>query len=132
MKVIKSILIWISFIPFAILNGGLRDIIIEPLFGTNIALPLSSIILSIVIITLTYFLLPMLGKGRSIEYILIGTLWFVLTNLFDLLLVISVNRPLTDFFQAFDITTGSLWILVIITCLISPILTAKIRKLIIA
>jgi len=129
--ILKSILIWILMIPFAILNGGLRIYITEPLLGENIALPLSGIILSIVIVLLAYFLLPKLGKGKSIEYIFIGLLWFTLTNLFDLIIFFIEGVPIIEFFKAFDVTTGNLWLLVVIVCLISPIIVAKSRKLII-
>ena len=118
-------------IPFAILNGGLREGITEPLLGENIALPLSGIILSIVIVVLAYFLLPKLGRGKSIEYVFIGLLWFTLTNLFDLIAFLVEGVPITEFFRMFDITTGNLWILVVTVCLISPILIAKIRKLVV-
>ena len=46
MKILKSLIIWICFIPAAILNGGLREYILAPAFGQKWALPASGIILS--------------------------------------------------------------------------------------
>jgi drug/metabolite transporter (DMT)-like permease len=131
MKFIKAILIWFLIVPLAILNGGLRESIIEPYLGSSIALPLSGIILSVLIFLISYLLIPKIGKHKINFYILIGIIWFILTNLFDLLMNVVENRPMSDFIIMYDITTGNLWCIVVAVCLTSPILVAKIRKLII-
>ena len=129
MKYFKATLIWLLITPLAILNGGLRIYITEPLIGESIALPLSSIILSMLIFALAYFLIPKIGKCKKSEYLIIGAIWFVLTNLFDLVFTILENGTASDFVELFDVTTGSLWIVVIIVCFISPLLVARARKL---
>jgi len=131
MRILKSILIWALIIPFAILNGGLREGVTAPLLGESIAEPLSGIILIAVILLITYFLLPKLGKGKKTEYILIGVLWFILTNIFDMLMFFIEGVPIREFLYAFDIRTGNLWSIIVIVCLIAPILIAKKRKLIV-
>jgi len=130
MKFIKAFLVWLLITPLAILNGGLRLFIIEPYLGEHIALPLSSIILSLLIFLLAFLLIPKIGSCKRNEYIAIGTMWFVLTNLFDLFITFLENGSISDFLKLFDVTTGSLWIVVIVVCFISPILVAKIRKII--
>jgi hypothetical protein len=130
MKYVKAILIWLLITPLAILNGALRDFVTEPLLG-GIALPLSAVILSVMIFVMAYLLIPKIGKCTAIEYLLIGLAWFVLTNLFDLSMTIFLeNGSMADFLAMYDITTGNLWCVVVLVCLISPILVAKIRKLI--
>ena len=129
---LKAILIWLSITPLAILNGALRDFITVPYLGYDIAMPLSGIILSVLIFIVSYLLIPKIGKQKAATFIVIGAIWFVLTNLFDLLFVVIENRPVSDFFAMFDITTGNLWCLVIIVCFTAPILVAKARKLIVS
>ena len=130
MKFVKAFLIWLLITPLAILNGGLRILVTEPFFGEHIALPLSSIILSLLVFVLAFFLIPKIGKCTKNEYLTIGAMWFVLTNLFDLLFTFIENGSISDFLKLFDVTTGSLWIIVISICFISPILVAKTKKLI--
>ena len=130
MKFLKSILIWLLFIPVAILNGALREEILYNAFGNFTAQVISGILLSIGIILISWLLLPKLGKGEVQDYILIGIIWAILTNLFDLIFILVENRPIDDFIAMFDVTTGNLWILVIITLLLTPILVAKKRKMI--
>ena len=130
MKFAKAILIWVLIIPLAILNGVLREQITEPLLGSSIALPLSGIILSVLIFVAAYLLIPEIGKSKASEYVLVGVIWFTLTNLFDLVMILAVGNPVSDFWGMFDVTAGNLWSLVVIACLVPPILAAKIRKLI--
>lgn len=129
MKFVKVFLIWTLMLPLGILNGGLRIYVTEPLLGSRIAQPLAGVILSILIFIVAFLLIPKVGKFTMIEYIFIGIAWFVLTNVAELLISIIEGVPVSEFFRAFDITTGNLWTLVVVVCLISPALTAKIRKL---
>lgn len=126
-KYLKALGIWFLIALLGVLNGGLRIYIVEPLLG-DIAQPLSGIVLSIMIFMLAYYLIPKIGKCKPIEYIFIGIGWAVLGNVFDLLITIIEKRPLSDFFGMFDITTGNLWIVVVITTLISPSIIGKIKS----
>ena len=129
MKFVKAFLIWLLIIPFAILNGGLREYFLEPILGKSIALSLSGIILSVIVFVVAYLLIPKIKGCKTSEYVVFGTLWFVLTNLFDFLMIVVQDKPLSAFFEMYDFTTGNLWILVVITSLISPLLVVKIRKI---
>ena len=125
-KYLNAFGIWLLITPLGILNGGLRIYITEPLLGSA-ALPLSGIILSIMVFTAAYFLLPKIGKCEKAEYIIIGICWAVLTNLFDLAVILIEKSPVTDFFKMYDLTTGNLWTVVIIVVLITPSIVGKIK-----
>ena len=60
MKILKSLLVWVCFIPVAILNGGLREHVLARALGEKWALPLSGIILSACIFLITWLLLECL------------------------------------------------------------------------
>lgn len=49
MNVLKSLPVWLCFIPVAILNGGLREYVLVEAIGEEWALPVSGIILSVCI-----------------------------------------------------------------------------------
>ena len=91
-------------------------------------MPLSGIFLSVLIFVTIYLLISKIEKSKPVVYILIGAMWFVLTNLFDLLMTVIGGNPVSDFFDMFDIATGNLWSIVVVVCLISPILTAKLES----
>ena len=127
---IKAILIWLLMVPLSILNGGFRIYIAEPLWGNHIAQPLSGIVLSVLVFAMAYILMPKIGKCKTGGYILIGLMWSVLANLFDLLMTIAETGQVSDFLIMYDIATGNLWSVVVIVCFLSPLLTAKIKNLI--
>ena len=63
MNILKSLFIWLCFIPVAILNGGLREYVWVTTIGARWALPVSGIILSVCIFLITWMLLPRMIKA---------------------------------------------------------------------
>ena len=125
----KSILIWLLFVPLAILNGGLRENIIEHMIGSIYANLISCIILCILIFIVSFFLIPRLGKGSRKIYIRIGVLWIFLTILFETLLGLLMGLTINDVINSYNITTGNFWLIVVIFIGITPLYIAKIKKL---
>ena len=126
----KSILIWLSMIPLAILNGILRDIVIAPLIGMEFALPASGITLCLLIFTGSLIFIPRLGKGKPKVYWNIGFLWVLLTIVFEFILGLSIGDTFSELLKAYDITTGNLWLIVVIFVGIAPWLVAKLKQII--
>ena len=125
-KYIQAIGIWFLIIPLAIINGGLRENILIKL--GDIALLLSGIILNICIFVVAYLLIPKIKNCKQTDYFIFGIIWFILTNLFDLLMYISEDGGIKDLLGSYNFLTGNLWILVVITTFISPIVVSKIKK----
>jgi hypothetical protein len=134
MRVLKSMFIWLLILVVVFASGVLRDFAITPLIGEQISRPLSGLIACIAIIIITYILLPKLGNGTVLEYVLMGLLWVVMANIFDLSMYFwysgLADVPWTDFFKMFDIRTGDLWLIVMVVCFITPIVVAKKRNLV--
>ena len=126
MKYIQAIGIWFLIIPLAIINGGLRENVLVKL--GDIALPLSGIILSVCIFIVAYLLIPRIKNCELKDYIIFGVIWFILTNLFDLFMYISEGGGIKQLLNSYDFLDGNLWILVVITTLVSPILVSKIKS----
>ena len=125
-KYIQAIGVWFLIIPLAIINGGLRENVLIKL--GDLALPLSGIILSMCIFLVAYLLIPKIKICESKDYIIFGVIWFVLTNLFDLFMYISEGGGLKQLLDSYNFLEGNLWILVVITTLVSPILVSKIKS----
>lgn len=125
-KYIMAILIWIMIIPIAILNGGFREYILVKL--GILARPLSGIILSGCIFVVAYFLVPKIKNCVKRDCIIFGVIWFVLTNLFDLVMYIRDGGGFADLLQSYNILTGNTWLLVVLSALFSPVIVMKIRN----
>lgn len=124
-KYIMAILIWIMIIPIAILNGGFREYILVKLGG--LALPLSGIILSVCIFIVAYFLVPQIKNCVKRDYIIFGVIWFILTNLFDLVAYIKEGGGFADLLQSYNILSGNTWLIVVLMALLAPIVVMRIR-----
>ena len=88
MNILKSVLIWLCFIPVAILNGGLREHVLDRALGEKWALPVSGIVLSICIFLITWLLLPRIVRLSAKNCIITGLLWTFLTILFEFRLLV--------------------------------------------
>lgn len=124
-KYMMAILIWIMIIPIAILNGGLREYVLVKL--GILAHPLSGIILSICIFVVAYFLIPKIENCVKRDYIMFGVIWFILTNLFDLVAYIKDGGGFIDLVQSYNILTGNTWFLVVLSALFAPITVMKMK-----
>ena len=127
-KYVQAVLAWVLIIPLAILNGGLRERVLNKL--GDIALPLSGVILSICILMMAYILIPKIKNCKKGDYLVFGLLWFILSNLFDLLMYLSEGGGFIDLLHSYNFLSGNLWILVVFTTLVAPTLAAKIKKMI--
>ena len=127
MKILKSLLVWVCFIPVAILNGGLREHVLARALGEKWALPLSGIILSACIFLITWLLLPRAVKALSSKDSLrIGICWVFLTIAFEFVSGLAGGSTITELLSAYNPLTGNLWLLVLATTLLSPVMVGRI------
>lgn len=117
---LKVILVWLAIVILAIGNGALREIILVPLIGQIAALPISGIILSFIV----FF-----GKRTFLTYFFIGLEWVLLTLLFEFVFGhYIIGKSWNTLFKMFDIIQGNLFIIVLLTCLISPLIVEKLKR----
>ena len=127
MKILKSLLVWVCFIPAAILNGGLREYVLDEAVGEQWALPLSGIILSACIFLLTWLLLPVTVKALPAkDSMRIGICWVLLTIAFEFVSGLAGGSTITELLAAYNPLTGNLWLLVLAATLLSPTAVRKI------
>ncbi len=127
MKILKSLLVWVCFIPAAILNGGLREHVLAGAVGEKWALPLSGIILSACIFLITWLLLPRAVKALSSKDSLrIGICWVFLTIAFEFVSGLAGGSTITELLSAYNPLTGNLWLLVLAATLLSPVMAGRI------
>lgn len=128
--ILKFFLIWLLIIPFAILNGAIRELLLNDLLGENLAQPISGISLSLIIFLIAFIFIPKLKVYNKKSYFyFIGLLWVSWTIIFEFSLGFVSGESFSKMLSAYNPLTGNLWLLVIIVTGISPWLTAKIKKL---
>ena len=127
MKILKSLLVWVCFIPAAILNGGLREHVLAGAVGEKWALPLSGIILSACIFLITWFLLPRAVKALSAkDSMRIGICWVFLTIVFEFASGLAGGNTIKELLAAYNPLTGNLWLIVLVTTLLSPVIAGRV------
>ena len=131
MNILKSLIIWLCFIPVAILNGGLREYVLAKAIGEEWTLPVSGIILSVCIFLITWLLLPrMIKVFTSKDSWMIGISWALLTIVFEFAAGLAGGSTVSELLVAYNPLTGNLWLLVLATTLLSPIIVKHIHKII--
>ena len=121
MNILKSLIVWLCFIPVAILNGGLREYVLTKILGEKWALPVSGIILSVCIFLITWLLLPRIIKALTFKDCwLIGICWGVLTIAFEFGVGLAGGNTASELLAAYNPLTGNLWLLILATTLLSP------------
>ena len=127
-NILKSLITWLCFIPIAILNGGLRGYVLAKAVGENWALPVSGITLSVCVFLITWLTLPHTTKDcTSKDCWLIGICWCALTMAFEFVAGLTDGHTMRELLCAYNPLTGNLWLLVLVTTLLSPVITRKYR-----
>ena len=130
MRLLKSFIVWICFIPVAILNGGLREYVLARFVGEETALPVSGILLSMFIFLVTWLVLPRLAKDCGMKDCLaMGICWALLTVAFESAAGIAGGSTVTEILAAYNPSTGNLWVLVLVTTMLSPVLLKVFRRI---
>ncbi len=126
----KTSMIWAIIALLAIFNGIFRENILATYLGQHMALPVSGLILSMIIFTVTYLSFPLLGKHHALTYFVIGLQWVVMTLLFEFIFGHYVmGKSWSDILEVFHIMRGNLFIIVLAVSLISPLLMAKVKRI---
>ena len=127
MNILKSLIIWLCFIPVGILNGGLREYVLAKAIGEKWALSVSGIILSVCIFLIIWLLLPRMIKAFTTKKgWLIGIGWALLTIAFEFAAELAGGSTVLELLAAYNPLSGNLWLLVLATTLLSPVITKKI------
>lgn len=108
MHVIRSLLVWLCFIPVAILNGGLRQYVLDRCLGEVGANTLSGVLLSLFILLISGLLLPRIIKYNQKESYQIGIVWMLLTIGFEFTFGLTSGISFQELLSAYNPMTGNL------------------------
>ncbi len=131
LPITRAALIWLLIACLAVANGVLRENVMAPITGMGMALPLSGISLSLIVLVVSYFSLGFLGVRTAAIYWLIGLQWVVMTLAFEFLFGhFVVGKSWSTLLQTFNLAKGDLFLLVLLVSLVSPYLMARLKGII--
>ena len=126
----KALAVWFGILFLAIANGMFRESILIPLLGNIPGLVLSGVLLSILILIVTYFLLPWFGPVPVASYIVLGLGWLCLTLVFEFTFGRLIQgKQWSELFDAYTFKDGNIWPVVLLVVAAAPYIAARIRGL---
>lgn len=124
----KASLTWLAIACLAVLNGILRQQLVAPMLGSDLALPISGITLSLMVFLVTYFSIGFFRTTKPAHYFLIGAQWVVMTLAFEFLFGhFVVGKSWGQLLQTFNIARGDLFLVVLLVSFFSPYAAARIK-----
>ena len=130
MVYIRAIVVWLVIVFAESLHGAARRLLLEPYLGDLSARQVSVFIGSIIILAIAILFIRWIRATRIGQFIAIGILWVLLTFGFEiglgLLLGYSWERIASDY----KIQEGGLMSIGLLFMAFTPLLAAKIRKII--
>lgn len=129
MNVRRALAGWSVIAVAMVLNGGLRTVVLAPLFGDRAARQISASTGAAIIVFIAYLLISWLEPRTRISLFVIGSIWVGLTLVFDVALGRIMGLSWQRILFEFDVTNGALMLPLLLVVLFSPFLAAAIRRL---
>lgn len=126
--VIKALVVWFGILFLAVLNGWVRETVLSPVVGMDVAQLLSGATLSALILIATYITLPWVGAHRTSQCVAMGLGWLTLTLLFEFSFGLFQGKSWQTMLDAYRFEDGNIWPLVLIVTLLAPLIAAKFRR----
>jgi hypothetical protein len=118
----KAFNYWIPLALIGVLNGIFRGFVLMEFAGEFEARQISSVLMVIWIIIYAKTVHPFLGVKSSAHALAVGGLWMFFTVVFEFGLGILTQVSFHTLFSDYDLRSGNLWGLVVLSILLMPIL----------
>ena len=118
---------WLLFVVLAIINGLIRNEVYKPIIGDLRAHQLSTIILMILILVVTYLILRLSNlQLTDKDALILGLIWVILTITFEFIAGHYIfGNPWEKIIADYNILKGRIWSLVLFTTFLSPYIANK-------
>lgn len=125
----KSLTIWLVILFCAVANGALREGVLIPHLGKAPGFFLSGVLLSALILVITFLALPWLGAHRQAQLIGLGAFWLALTLVFEISFGRFQGKPWAVILEAYTFKDGNIWPVVLLVTAAAPCVAARLRGL---
>lgn len=124
----RALVAWLALLLCAILNGALRQALLIPHIGERAGHIASTLLLSAIILGAAWVLLPWIRVSTVRDAWVVGALWLVLTVAFEFLGGHYLfGDPWENLLAAYNVAQGQIWVLVLITTLLAPVVAHALR-----
>ncbi|GAB3102939.1 hypothetical protein G8770_09930 [Aestuariicella hydrocarbonica] len=128
MFLIKAIAIWFVMVLAAMANGIFREKIVTVYLGQSVALPASGILLSVFILIIVYNAIDYIVPKKASIFLTLGVFWVSLTLMFEYGFGYFVlGAEISQINQVFNVSSGNLFVWVVVVTLLSPLLIAYLK-----
>ena len=125
----RALVIWFVMLVAASMNGALREAVLIPAIGETGGRALSTVILCLLVLLLTWFTIRWIHPASTRDAWFIGGLWVVLTLAFELLAGHYLfGNPWRELLEDYNLARGRIWPLVLVTIAAAPPLCARARR----
>jgi hypothetical protein len=129
--ILRSFFVWVLLAVLANVNGVLRNAFITPRLGEHAGHTISSVVFCIVIALVSWLTVRWMRPSTKWEAWIIGSFWVLLTVAFEFIFGHYVaGHSWERLFADYNIFTGRLWSLVLLTALVAPFVTASSRGIV--
>lgn len=128
--ILRSLAVWFAILVTAFINGTVRTLWFIPSLGDSPAHILSTILLLLLVLVISWLTIRWIHPATSGEAIVIGVFWVLLTVGFEFLAGHylfggSWEKLLADY----NVFNGRIWPLVLVVAAIAPLWMAHMRGL---
>ncbi len=127
--ILRAFLVWMLLAVCGVLNGVVREYAIRPLVGPDAGHVISTAILCLVILVVSWLFVRRLDLTARHELLMVGAIWMGLTVLFEFGFGHYVmGNPWERLLADYNIFRGRIWSLVLLTELVGPLMMARFRR----
>lgn len=128
--IVRATGVWLLIVVVAVLNGLLRERLLVPAIGAELALPASGLSLAVLVFLVSLLFVPAICAAEPGKCILTGLYWVILTVSFEFVFGHFVaGKSWQQILQVFNPAKGDLFVVVLFVTAGSPYLAAKARGL---
>lgn len=129
MFLLRALVVWLVIIAVETVHGILRTLLLVPMMGDFPARQISVFTGSLLIFGVTHLFINWIAARTTLQLLMVGTIWVLLTILFEitlgrLVLDLSWDRITEDY----DITRGGFLGFGLLFMAVSPLLAATFRR----
>lgn len=134
-KILKNIwirifMVWFLFIPIAVLNGIVRDLLYKPIVGDVTAHQISTLIAVLAFFLLAFSFMKNHITSVSVPTALtIGLVWLSMTILFEFYFGYFVDHKSWEYLLGdYNVFRGRLWPLFLLAMSLTPVIIKYLRR----
>lgn len=124
----KYFLAWLPMILIGMANGILREILMTDRLGDGLAHQISTVTLFVFLGLYIWYILPKTGIRSTRQSWITGSVWLILTVVFELGLGYFTGISIPDLLNAYNIFEGNLWAIIPVWVGVAPRIFFSIKQ----